>query len=543
MQFSELGLSPKLVSAVQAAGYTEATPVQAQAIPAALKGGDLLVSASTGSGKTAAFLLPSLERMMETNNGSPSNRVAMDGPRVLVLAPTRELAMQVAKAAQTYGRDMKRLKVATVVGGVPYGLQIKALAGPLDILIATPGRLLDLMQMRKANLSNVEVLVLDEADRMLDMGFIDDIEAIAAVTPPKRQTLLFSATFDGDAGRLAQKLTQKAERIEVNSQTEKHDNITQRMHWADNSKHKDALLDHLLADVDLQQAIVFTSTQRDAEKLAFRLEDIGHKVAALHGGMPQGKRNRTLQQLREGRVRVLIATDVAARGLDVRTISHVINYGMPMNPEDYVHRIGRTGRAGRDGMAITLAQADDNSMVRRIERLTTQRIPNEVIPGLEPKMATPSERAGRAPSRSFGAKPGRGKPAPRRDGYASQNGNDRGFQGRSDAGRGDSQGFAARKPAYAGKTAGAGNFGGNRSFGENRGSTGFAGNGAGAARPERSHFSDPNNAERTRAPRERTAGQFAGKTNDKFGDRGNRSGFGAKPAPAGRGNRGSGFVL
>ncbi|MBX7229143.1 MAG: DEAD/DEAH box helicase [Burkholderiaceae bacterium] len=427
MQFSELGLNAKLLTALNTVGYPTATAVQAHAIPAALKGGDLLVSASTGSGKTAAFLLPCLQRILESNSLLNATRPSNSGPKVLVLAPTRELALQVAKAAQTYGREIKRLRVATVVGGVPYGLQIKALSSPLDILIATPGRLLDLMNMRKANLSNIQTLVLDEADRMLDMGFIEDIETIASAIPSNRQTLMFSATFDGQAGQLAKKLTRDAQRIEVNSQTEKHKNISQRLHWADTPKHKDALLDHLLADVNVQQAIVFTSTQRDAEKLAFRLEDIGHKVAALHGGMPQGKRNRTLQFLREGRVRVLIATDVAARGIDVPTISHVINYGMPMNPEDYVHRIGRTGRAGRDGFAITLAQPDDNSMIRRIERLTTQRIPNEVIVGLEPKLGTPSERPSRSHSRSFAGKPGGSRSA------VGSGGGARNYQNRSDS--------------------------------------------------------------------------------------------------------------
>lgn len=519
MQFSELGLSAKLLSAVEAAGYTTATAVQAQSIPAALKGGDLLVSASTGSGKTAAFLLPCLERMVETNNGAPANRPNNSGPRVLILTPTRELAMQVAKAAQTYGRDMKRLKVATVVGGVPYGLQIKALGSHLDILIATPGRLLDLMNMRKANLSNIQVLILDEADRMLDMGFIDDIEAIASATPATRQTLMFSATFDGQAGQLAKKLTRDAQRIEVNSQTQGHDNISQRLHWADTLKHKDALLDHLLADVDLQQAIVFTSTQRDAEKLAFRLEDIGHKVAALHGGMPQGKRNRTLQFLREGRVRVLIATDVAARGIDVPTISHVINYGMPMNPEDYVHRIGRTGRAGRNGFAITLAQPDDNSMVRRIERLTTQRIPNEIIVGLEPKLGTPSERAGRGPSRSFAA-----KPAGRKFG-ASAGAGTGGYQGRSDN----------RKPHTSYKSRDEAGTQGARSVTGTADRAGFGG------------FGGDRNA--TQVPRERnysnaSAGRSFG-ANRSGGFNSNTGGAG-KPfssKPPSRGPRGSGFVL
>jgi len=357
-----------------------------------MNGADLRVASNTGSGKTAAFMLPALERIVAArgDNAKRREKGKVFGPRVLVLAPTRELALQVAKAADTYGRHLQGLRVATIVGGVPYAAQLKALRGPLDVLIATPGRLLDHLGSGAAVLSNLEVLVLDEADRMLDMGFIEDIEAIADQTPENRQTLMFSATFAGHVGKLAERLTRNAQHIEVASHTDSHDNIEQRLHLADTLAHKNELLDHLLTTKEVDQAVVFTSTQRDADILADRLADMGHAVAALHGGMPQGRRNRVLQGLRHGELRVLVATDVAARGIDVPTITHVINYGMPMKPEDYVHRIGRTGRAGRSGLAVTLAERRDIPMVRRIERFTTQRIPECVIAGLEPKMKSGS---------------------------------------------------------------------------------------------------------------------------------------------------------
>jgi len=328
--FAALGLSPSLLRGLQDSGYTQPTDVQVRAIPAAMAGRDLRVASSTGSGKTAAFMLPALQRIVAArgDNNKRREKGKVAGPRVLVLAPTRELAMQVAKAADTYGRHLQGLRVATVVGGVPYGYQLKALKGPLDVLIATPGRLLDHLGTGAAVLSNLEVLVLDEADRMLDMGFIDDIEAIAAATPENRQTLMFSATFAGHVGRLAEQLTHEAELIEVASHTDSHDNIEQRLHLADSLSHKNDLLDHILTDRAVDQAVVFTSTQRDADVLAIRLADMGHAVAALHGGMPQGRRNRVLQAMRHGQLRVLVATDVAARGIDVPTITHVINYGM-----------------------------------------------------------------------------------------------------------------------------------------------------------------------------------------------------------------------
>jgi superfamily II DNA/RNA helicase len=409
--FASLGLHDTLLKAVEDAGYTQATPVQAAAIPAAIAGSDLMVSAATGSGKTAAFLLPALQRLVT----SEKRAVPGGGPRILVLTPTRELSMQVTKACELYGRTLKWLRTASVVGGVPYGAQLRAIRGALDVLVATPGRLLDLTKSGRLDLARVEVLVLDEADRMLDMGFIEDIRAIVAATPETRQTLLFSATLDGDVAKLARQLMSEPERIELATQRDRHEGITQRLHWADNRNHKERLLDHLLRDPTIDQAIVFTSTQRDAERVAALIEASGHAVAALHGGMPQSQRNRTLTGLRHQRLRVLVATDVASRGIDVPTISHVINYGMPMNSEDYVHRIGRTGRAGRTGLAVTLAEHADLHKIRGIERFTTQRIPVATVEGLEPRLPEPSTQnrssAGRRGTggRSFSGRPHAGR--------------------------------------------------------------------------------------------------------------------------------------
>src|SRR5882672_7483128 len=414
MSFDTLGLHEALIKAVADSGYDTPTEVQSKAIPPALEARDLMVSSSTGSGKTASFILPALQRILAARGDNTKRREkgVVYGPRILVLTPTRELAIQIAKAATAYGRHVQGLRVATVVGGVPYPAQIKALRGPLDILISTPGRLLDHLQTGKAVLENVEVLVLDEADRMLDMGFIEDIQTIAEHVPQARQTLMYSATFAGHVGRLAQSLLKDAERIDVASHTDTHENIEQRLHWADNSTHKNALLDHILTERDMEQALVFTSTQRDADWLADRLADMGHAVASLHGGMPQGRRNRVLQGLRTKHLRVLVATDVAARGIDVPSISHVINYGLPMKAEDYVHRIGRTGRAGRNGLAVTLAERMDAGMIRRIQQFTTQNIPVQTIAGLEPKVLAPKLHAPRAEGGArFGAKPFGHKPA------------------------------------------------------------------------------------------------------------------------------------
>jgi superfamily II DNA/RNA helicase len=422
--FAALGLAAPIVSAIERAGYAAPTDVQSRSVPLALEGRDLLVSAHTGSGKTAAFVWPALQRVLAARQ-DPSQRRAKgvaSGPRLLVLAPTRELALQVTRACTVYGGSVPGLRVASVVGGVPYGAQLKALRGPLDLLVATPGRLMDLMRGGHAVLAQVQMLVLDEADRMLDMGFIDDIRLIAQALPAQRQTLMFSATFGGPVGELARGLTRDARRVDVAGHTDRHAQIEQRLYWADSPGHRHALLEHLLVERDLDQALVFTSTQREADQLADRLADMGHPVASLHGGMPQGRRNRVLTDLRQRRLRVLVATDVAARGIDVPTITHVFNVGLPMKAEDYVHRIGRTGRAGRMGLAITLAERRDTPAVRRIERFTTQRIAEATVPGMEPRPAPkvvharPAARPGarRGPQAPGKARAPAGRGGPRR---------------------------------------------------------------------------------------------------------------------------------
>jgi len=399
MSFANLGLNPSLLKTIESSGYTTPTAVQIEAIPAALAGQDLLVSSHTGSGKTAAFLLPSLQRI------SVASTKPGKGPRVLVLTPTRELAQQVEKAAWTYGAEMNRLRTAVLVGGSPYALQLKKLKDPVDIVVATPGRLMDHMESGRIDFSRLEVLVLDEADRMLDMGFIDDIQTIVARTPESRQTLLFSATLDGVVGNLARKLTRNPQRIEVATPVQCEARIDQRLLFADNFSHKNKLLDAVLRDADLNQALIFTATKRGAEELAESLFEQGFAVDALHGDMQQSKRNRTLQRLRDGRTRVLVATDVAARGIDVAGITHVINFDLPRQAEDYVHRIGRTGRAGRTGSAITLVNHSEKRLVRDIERYTSQTIRIDVIAGLEPTPRSDKPAPSRRPSFSDKKKP------------------------------------------------------------------------------------------------------------------------------------------
>jgi superfamily II DNA/RNA helicase len=316
--------------------------------------------------------------------------------------------MQVTKAAETYGKKMKRVKVISIVGGMPYPVQNRLLKSGVDILVATPGRLLDQMQSGRVDLSRLQVLVLDEADRMLDMGFKDDLDAIVAQVPSTRQTLLFSATVDNNIARLAQSMLKNPVRIDVSGQQAKHENIEQRLHFADDMAHKGRLLDHLLRDVEVNQAIVFTSTKRAADELSQGLNAQGHASAALHGDMKQGARNRTLQALRQGRLRILVATDVAARGIDVQGISHVINYDLPRQAEDYVHRIGRTGRAGKNGIAISLANVREQFQVKLIERFTSQAIPVTTIPGLEPKQRV-FDRKPAGNDRKHTGKPGGGR--------------------------------------------------------------------------------------------------------------------------------------
>lgn len=399
MSFSELGLDPLILKSVLEAGYETATPVQVQAIPAALTGRDLLVSSHTGSGKTAAFLLPSIQRLQAEPRGKSI------GPRVLVLTPTRELALQVEKSAMKYGKDLRRFRTACLVGGAPFGLQARRIAQPVDVVVATPGRLIDHLERGKLDFSRLEVLVLDEADRMLDMGFVDDIQAIAARCPSERQTLLFSATLDGVVGNLANELTRDAQRIEIEAAPKQEAKIEQRLLYADNMDHKMRLLDSLLRDVDLTQAIVFAATKKSAEEISDLLADSGFASDSLHGDMQQGQRNRALQRLRDGRTKVLVATDVAARGIDVAGISHVINFDLPRQAEDYVHRIGRTGRAGREGVAWSLAGMREGGLVRAIERYTGNRIDVHTLPGLEPTQKPASGRpAGNRPRGNQGAR-------------------------------------------------------------------------------------------------------------------------------------------
>ncbi len=406
MTFDKLALHPSILKALADSGYATPTPVQAQAIPLALAGHDLMASAQTGTGKTAAFVLPTLQRLTTPSTGHGR------GPRVLVLTPTRELANQVTEAAAKYGKHM-RFRIGSIVGGVSYQPQMRLLSQPLDILVATPGRLIDHMESGRVDFSRLEVLVLDEADRMLDMGFIRPVEKIAAATPSSRQTLLFSATLEGNIAKLAQRLLKNPQRVQIASAQQRHEHIEQRLHHVNDGEHKHRLLSHLLDDIAIEKVIVFTATKRGADRLAKKLHAQGHPAAALHGNMNQNQRNRAIAKLRSGEVKLLVATDVAARGLDVNGISHVINYDLPKVPEDYVHRIGRTGRAGANGIAISFAAPEDRGQLRDIERYTRQPIPALVIAGLEPKAAPAHDHRGHRPHRPEH----RGQP--RRDGHRS----------------------------------------------------------------------------------------------------------------------------
>jgi superfamily II DNA/RNA helicase len=407
--FTTLGLSDLLLRAVQAAGYTSATPVQAQAIPEVLAGHDLMVCAQTGTGKTAAFMLPALQRLAADAGKRP-----IGAPRVLVLTPTRELAQQVTDAAMKYGKFLRHASVAAIVGGVSYIQQNRALAQQLDILVATPGRLTDHLTRGRLDLSRVELLVLDEADRMLDMGFVEAVEHIAGATPAQRQTLLFSATLDGAIARLARRILRAPRMVSVEGAKERHANIEQRLHFVDDRAHKDRLLEHLLRDAEVKQAIVFTATKRDADDIAGDLQSQGHAVAALHGDMNQHHRTRALSAMKQGRIRVLVATDVAARGIDVAGISHVINYDLPRDAESYVHRIGRTGRAGAKGLALSFAHRGERGLLARIEGFTGQRIAAHVVPGFEPKPRPQGDARSPGRNERWKAKPAsRSAPAPR----------------------------------------------------------------------------------------------------------------------------------
>jgi superfamily II DNA/RNA helicase len=436
--FVKLGLAPELLRAVEELGFSQPTAVQERTIPLALPAGDdsagcndLMVSSQTGSGKTAAFLLPVLHTLIaqksDTSRPHParakSRKFEPAVPRALVLCPTRELAQQVAQDAIDLVRHTRGVRIAHVVGGMPYQLQIARLQNA-DLVVATPGRLLDLQRSMQIKLDQVQFLVVDEADRMLDLGFADDLAEINQLTIARRQTMMFSATFAPRIQQLAARVMREPQKVQVASPQERHANIKQVLFWADNLQHKRKLLDHWLRDASIDQAIVFASTQIECDGLANELQEAGFDAVALHGAMSQGLRNRHLGLLRNGRIQVLVATDVAARGIDVPTITHVFNFGLPMKAEDYTHRIGRTGRAGRDGIAVTFAEFRDRRRVFDIEGFTKQPFKAEVVPGLEPRERAPrpefkrDDRGGRKPGGGRGFE-GRRKPG---NGYGAKAG-------------------------------------------------------------------------------------------------------------------------
>ncbi len=466
--FALMGLAPELVAATTDLGYTEPTVVQYKVIPLALPklpGAkvsnfiDLMVSSQTGSGKTAAFLLPVLHTLLTqradaeaaekaeyeqavadalANGEAPPKRAKRKDPTnprnfkaatpgALVLCPTRELAQQVAHDAIDLVQHCRGLRIANVVGGMPYQLQIAKLQNA-DLVVATPGRLLDLQRSMQIKLDEVQFLVVDEADRMLDLGFSDDLAEVNQLTIGRKQTMMFSATFAPRIQQLAARVMREPQRITIDSPQEKHANIKQVLFWADHASHKRKLLDHWLRDASINQAIVFASTQIECDGLANDLQQDGFSAVALHGALSQAVRNRRLMALRQGQVQILVATDVAARGIDVPTITHVFNFGLPMKAEDYTHRIGRTGRAGRDGLAITFAEFRDRRKIFDIEAYSRQPIKAETIPGLEPQQRMPESRpsfAGRGGRDSSG--PARGFGGPRKPA-----GGPRDFNGRSE---------------------------------------------------------------------------------------------------------------
>jgi ATP-dependent RNA helicase RhlE len=380
MQFSDLGLAEELVRAVTEHGYTTPTPIQMQAIPAVLSGGDLLAGAQTGTGKTAGFVLPLLQRLGDkTVKGPSSGRPPI---RALILTPTRELAAQVEESVRTYGKHTK-LSSMVMFGGVGINPQITRLKSRVDILVATPGRLLDHVGQKTLDLSGVEILVLDEADRMLDMGFVKDIKKVLALLPKQRQNLLFSATFSDEIKALADTLLNKPALIEVARRNATADNIVQKVYHV-NRDQKRQVLSHLIKEHQWFQVLVFTRTKHGANRLVEQLGKDDISAMAIHGNKSQAARTRALAEFKKGDLQVLVATDIAARGIDISELPHVVNYELPNVPEDYVHRIGRTGRAGAEGEAISLVCVDERDYLRAIERLIKREIPGDVVAGFEP---------------------------------------------------------------------------------------------------------------------------------------------------------------
>ncbi len=416
MSFDTLGLSADILRAISEQGYNEPTPIQRKAIPVVLDGRDVLAGAQTGTGKTAGFTLPLLQRLSNSPTKGGCRPV-----RALVLTPTRELAAQVGDSVKTYGRHLP-LRSTVIFGGVKINPQIDKLRRGVDILVATPGRLLDHVGQRTVDLSQVEILVLDEADRMLDMGFIHDIRKVMALLPDNtaRQTLLFSATFSNEIKQLANRLLNNPELIEVARRNTTAERIEQRIHPVDKLRKRE-LLSYLIGSGDWRQVLVFTRTKHGANRLAEQLGKDGLTASAIHGNKSQGARTRALAGFKSGDVRVLVATDIAARGLDIDQLPHVVNYELPNVPEDYVHRIGRTGRAGNEGEAISLVCVDELKLLRDIERLLKREIPKVTLEGYEPDPSIRAEpiqngRNGKGHSPSSRHGDGRGNGAPKRAG-------------------------------------------------------------------------------------------------------------------------------
>ncbi len=391
MSFSSLGLSDEIVRAVTEHGYTTPTPIQLQAIPAVLSGGDLLAGAQTGTGKTAGFTLPILQRLSQTTPKMPSGGYAPGHHpiRALMLTPTRELAAQVEESVRTYGKYLK-LKSMVMFGGVNINPQIQHLRGRVDILVATPGRLLDHVQQKTVDLSHIEILVLDEADRMLDMGFIRDIKRVLALLPKHRQNLLFSATFSDEIKALADGLLDKPALIEVARRNATADTVAQKVYKVDRERKRE-LLAHLIREHNWHQVLVFTRTKHGANKLSEQLTKEGIPALAIHGNKSQAARTRALSEFKSGKLQVLVATDIAARGIDISELPHVVNFELPNVAEDYVHRIGRTGRAGAEGEAVSLVCIDEAKLLQGIERLIKREIPAVVLPGFEPDPSIKAE--------------------------------------------------------------------------------------------------------------------------------------------------------
>ena len=385
MSFQSLGLSAALLRAVEEQGYTEPTPIQAKVIPVVLAGRDVMAGAQTGTGKTAGFTLPLLERLMAA--GAPTGRRHV---RALILTPTRELAAQVGESVRTYGKHVP-LKSTIVFGGVSINPQIAELRRGVDILIATPGRLLDIAQQRHVDLSRIETFVLDEADRMLDMGFLPDIRRVIALLPQRRQNLLFSATFPDDIRSLANKMLREPVSVEVGQRNAAAEKIELAVYFADKGQKRGAL-SWLIGSGNWKQVLVFTRTKHGANRLAEQLVDDGLSATAIHGNKSQGARTRALADFKRGAVRVLVATDIAARGLDIDQLPHVVNYDLPEVPEHYVHRIGRTGRAGNEGLAISLVAHDERPLLKQIERLLGLQLPVRQLDGYAPREQRPQPR-------------------------------------------------------------------------------------------------------------------------------------------------------